>query len=227
MKHRNRLILEFTEFNLQRMNPDAGQLSISVDNPQLSINAFDKHQDAIRAASSKINSILHSLSNTPQFSILKSKLSLERQNITTMKVLRVSKSNDVNYDVFISFIIDDQEYWGVIENILDKDPIFKSEVFKDTDLVLSKEWIIKTRGLIIKIVRKWLTPDNGSYKLLNDEIHCYNVNSSKPLKISKDTVIDVIRSYDNKTVIKHNNDYYNISGDAYIYFNYWFSKVRR
>lgn len=219
-------INEITEFNLQRMNPDSfGLGQPNVPDNSLSINAFDKHQDAIRVATSRINGILHSLSNTPQFAILKSKLSLEQQDITAMKVLRISKSNGVNYDVFISFIIGEQEYWGVIEGILDEDPVFKSEVFKDTDLVLSKEWIIKTKGLIIKIVKKWLTPDNDMYRLINNEVFCYNVNSGKLLRIIKDTVVNVVRSYDNKIVIKHDNDYYNLIGDSYIYFNYWFSKI--
>ena len=137
-----------------------GQMAVHVDNPQLSINAFDKHQDAIRAATSKINGLLHSLSNTPQFNILKSKLSLEKQNITSMKVLRISKSNDVNYDVYISFVIDEIEYFGLIEDILTEDPVFKSEVFKNSDLVQTKEWVIKIKGLVIKIVKKGLIMAN-------------------------------------------------------------------
>ena len=59
MKNRNRLILEFTEFNIQRMNPDSARASIHVDDPQLSIDAFDKHQDGIRQALSRINDILY------------------------------------------------------------------------------------------------------------------------------------------------------------------------
>lgn len=225
MKNKNRLILEFTEFNAQRLNPDMGQMAVHVDNPQLSINAFDKHQDAIRAATSKINGLLQSLSNTPQFNMLKSKLSLEEQNITSMKVLRISKSNDVNYDVYISFVIDEVEYFGVIEDILTDDPVFKSEVFKDNTLIQTKEWIIKIKGLVIKIIKKWLTPDNGKYKLINNEAYCFNVDNGRLLKINKDTEIEVIRSHDNKVVIKHENEYYNLIGDSYIYFNYWFIKV--
>jgi len=225
MKSKNNLILEFTEFNAQRLNPDMGQMAVHVDNPQLSINAFDKHQDAIRAATSKINGLLHSLSNTPQFNILKSKLSLEKQNITSMKILRISKSNDVNYDVYISFVIDEIEYFGLIEDILTEDPVFKSEVFKNTDLVQTKEWVIKIKGLVIKIVKKWLTPDNGKYKLVNSEAYCLNVDNGKLLRINKDTEIEVIRSYDNKIVMKHENEYYSLIGDSYVYFNYWFIKI--
>jgi hypothetical protein len=57
MKRRNKLILEFTEFNLQRLNPDSAQASIHVDDPQLSTNAFDKHEDKLRAAMSRIDDI--------------------------------------------------------------------------------------------------------------------------------------------------------------------------
>jgi len=219
------LVREMTEFNAQRLNPDMGQMAVHVDNPQLSINAFDKHQDAIRAATSKINGLLHSLSNTPQFNILKSKLSLEKQNITSMKVLRISKSNDVNYDVYISFIIDEIEYFGVVEDILTEDPVFKSEVFKNSDLIQTKEWIIKIKGLVVKIIKKWLTPDNGKYKLINNEAYCFNVDNGKLLKINKDAEIEVIRSYDNKIVMKHESEYYNLIGDSYVYFNYWFTKI--
>ncbi len=219
-------INELTEFNLQRLNPDNFSLGQpNVTDNSLSINAFDKHQDAIRAATSKINGLLHSLSNTPQFNILKSKLSLEKQNITSMKVLRISKSNDVNYDVYISFVIDEIEYFGLIEDILTEDPVFKSEVFKNSDLVQTKEWVIKIKGLVIKIVKKWLTPDNGKYKLVNSEAYCLNVDNGKLLRINKDAEIEVIRSYDNKIVMKHENEYYNLIGDSYVYFNYWFIKI--
>jgi hypothetical protein len=217
-------VFETSEFNLQRFNQDAGQMAVHVDNPQLSINAYDKHQDAIRSATSKINSLLISLSNTPQFNVLKSRLSLEDQNITSMKVLRIFKSNGVNYNVYISFVIKDLEYWGLIENVLSSDPVFKSEVFKEADLIQSKEWVVKIKGLVIKIIKRWLTPENGKYKLINDEAYCINQENGKMLKIEKDSEVEVIRSFDNKIIIKHDSQYYSLTGDSYIYFNYWFLK---
>ena len=165
---RNKLILEFTEFNANRMNPDSAQMAVNVDNPQLSINAFDKHEDGIRAGISRINNILHSLSNTASFRALKSKFSLEQQQIQKLKVLRIVSADNVNYDVYLSFVIDEQEYFGLIENILSSNSTFKSEVFKDFDLVQSKEWVIRTKGLIIKTVKKWLQPEEGKYKLINN-----------------------------------------------------------
>jgi len=222
---RNKLILEFTEFNAQRMNPDSAQMSIQVDNPQLSINAFDKHEDAIRAGVSRINNILHSLSNSASFRTLKSKFALEEQQIKSLKVLRIVNADNVNYDVYVSFFIDDIEYFGLIENILSHDSNFKSEVFKDFDLVQSKEWVIRTKGLIIKTLKKWLQPEKGQYKLINDQVICYSVDTGRMVRLEKGTEVELVRAYDNKIVIKYNNDYYNLVNNNFIYFNYWFEGV--
>lgn len=225
MKRRNKLILEFTEFNLQRFNADSARASVHVDDPQLSINAFDKFQDAIRQAMSRINGILFNLKGTSAYSNLRSKLALEHQDIQSLKIQRITKVNSISYDVYLTFIINDEEYWGVIENIMGLNPKFTSEVFKDFDLLQPKEWIIKIRGLIIKTVKMWLKPEPGVYKLLNDEVICYSVDTGKQLKMSQGIEIELVRSHDDKLVVKNENDYYNLTGDNYIYFNWWFQKV--
>jgi len=222
MSGRNRLILEFTEFNAQRLNPDSAQMGVHVDNPQLSQNAFDKHEDAIRSGVSKINGILHSLANTSSYRALKSKLGLESQTIESLKIQRIVKTDEVNYTIYVSFVIDEEQYFGFIENILSKDPLFKSEVFKDSDLIQTKEWVIRTKGLIIKTLKKWLMPEQGLYELLKDQIICYSVDTGKMVKLEKGSEVEVIRSYDNKILIKFENDFFNLINDNYIYFNWWF-----
>lgn len=212
---------ETSEFNLQRLNADSAQPSMSVDDPSLSLNAFDKNQDMIRQAMSRINDILFNLTGTNAYKNLRSKLGLETQDIKGMKILRITKSNNINYDVYVSFIIDEKEYWGVIKNIL-VSPDVQSEVFKDQDLYQAKEWIIKTKGLITKVVKTWLKPAPGKYKLINDEIICYSVDTGKMLKMEKGTEIELTRSFDNKIVIRHESDCYNLLGDNFIYFNWWF-----
>ena len=142
MKHKNKLILEFTEFNNMRLNPDSAQAATAVQDPSLSTNAFDRFQDGIRQAMSRINDILYNLSGTNAYKNLRSRLALEDQDIKSMKILRINKVDNINYDVFITFVIGENEYWGVIKNIMNN-PEFTSEVFKDFDLYQSKEWIIK------------------------------------------------------------------------------------
>jgi hypothetical protein len=225
MNKNNRLILEFSEFNAMRLNPDSAQMSVHVDNPQLSINAFDKHEDAIRTGISRINNILHSLSNTSSFRALKSKLALEDQAITSLKILRIVNSDRVNWDFYISFVIGDEEYFGVIKNLTSKNPEVTSEVFKDFDLIQTKEWVIRLKGLIIKTIKTWLRPEEGNYELLNDEIICYSIDLVKMVTLKRGIKVEVLKTFDNKIVIKHNGDLFNLINDNFIYFNYWFKKI--
>lgn len=222
---KNKLILEFTEFNAQRLNPDSAQMGVHVDNPQLSINAFDKHEDAIRTGISRINNILHSLSNTSSFRALKSKLALEDQQITSLKILRILNTDRVNWDFYVSFMIGEDEYFGVIKNMTSKNPEFHSEVFKDFDLIQTKEWIIRLKGLIIKTIKKWLRPQEGTYKFLNEDLVCYSIDLGKMVTLKRGIVVEVVKTFDNKIVIKHNNDLFNLINDNFVYFNYWFIKV--
>ncbi len=225
MKRRNKhLILEFTEFNLQRFNPDSARASIHVDDPKLSIDAFDKHQDAIRAAMSRITDILMNVKGTTAYSQLRSKLALENQDIQNLKIQKIIK-NGINYDCYIVVTIDEQEYWGVIEDILGQNTDFTSELFKDVDLYQPIEWTIKIKGLVIKTVKEWLKPEQGTYRLLNDEVICYSQETGKLLKMEQGIEIELVRAYDEKLVIRYESNVYNLVGDNYIYFNWWFEKI--
>ena len=225
MKKTNKLILEFSEFNLQRMNSDSVQASTHVDDPSLSTNAFDKAQDAIRQAMSRITDIMHNLKGTNTYKSLRSKLSLENQDVKDIKILRIIKSQTLGYDIYLTFVIDEETYWGKIEDIMSLNSKLSSEVFKDADLYQPKEWIIKITGLITKTIKTWLKPEPGMYRLLNDEITCYSVETGKQLKMLSGIVIEVVRSHNDKIIIRYDNDTYNLVGDNYIYFNWWFEKL--
>lgn len=225
MKRKNKLILEFTEFNLQRFNDTSVQASTHVDDPQLSINAFDKHQDALRTAMSRINDIMNRMADTGAYSNLRSKLAMEHQQIENLKILRITKSNNINYDVYINFTIKDTDYWGVVENLLDTEPKLKSEVFSDQNLHQAKEWIIKINGLIIKTLKEWLKPEPGKYKLLGEEVICNSTETGRQLVMSKGIVIDLVRAHSDRMLVRHENEDYILRGDNYVFFNWWFEKV--
>ena len=225
MKRKNKLILEFTEFNLQRFNDTSVQASTHVDDPQLSINAFDKHQDALRSAMSRINDIMNRIADTGAYSNLRSKLAMEHQQIENLKILRITKSNNINYDVYITFTIKDTDYWGVVENLLGTEPKLKSEVFSDQNLHQAKEWIIKINGLIIKTLKEWLKPEPGKYKLLGEEVICNSTETGRQLVMSKGIVIDLVRAHSDRMLVRHENEDYILRGDNYVFFNWWFEKV--
>ena len=222
---RTKLILEFSEFNTQRLNTDSTQMAVHVDNPQLSVNAFDKHEDSIRAGMSKISNIINALSNTSSYRALKSKFALEQQNLTSLKVLRIFNRDNTRYDAFISFVIEEEEYYGKILDLLSDNPTFKSEVFNDFDLVQTKEWVIRTGGMVVKLVKLWLYPEKGKWMVVKDSIICYSTETGKEVILRKGVEVDVVRGFDNKIVILYGNQYYNLINDNFVYFNYWFEKI--
>jgi hypothetical protein len=227
MKRSKHLILEFTEFNLQRLNPDSAQASIHVDDPQLSINAFDKHEDIVRNAISKLGVLSKSLQNSGTYQSIKSKLGLEEQELSSLKIIKIVKSTSLKYDVYISFKLkadDEEEYWGVIKDILNS-PEVKSEVFKDQTLLQTKEWTIKTKGLIIKQILNWLKPQFGKFKLLKDEVNCYSNKTGKLVILPKNSSIEVLKSYNDKIIFEYDSDQYTLTGDNFIYFNWWFESI--
>ncbi len=219
------LIKEFSEFNYQRLNSDNAIPGVQADNPQLSINAFDKHQDMIRQAVSRIGDISNSMYGSNSYRLLKSKLSLEDQEVKKLKIIRILKSEGFNYDAYITFIVGEDEYWGVIKNIL-TNPELKSEIFKDFDLIQTQEWIIKLKGTIIKVVKNWMKPQFGKFKLIGDEINCYSSETGKLLKLPSESEIEVLKSYDNQIIFKYGNDQYSLKGDNFVYFNWRFEEIK-
>jgi hypothetical protein len=218
-------INELTEFNLQRFNNSPIASAVHVDNPQLSVNAFDKHEDNIRVAMSRITDIMYNLKGTSSFSSLKGSLLLEEQDIEKIKIQRILKEDSIKYDVFLTLTIKENEYWGIIKDILNVEPKLKSEVFRDNNLIQNKEWVIKTKGLIIKTIKEWLKPLPGKYKLLNEEVICYSSELGKQYKFKKGTIIDLIRSYEDRIVVNFDGSNYNLKNDNYVYFNWWFEKL--
>lgn len=221
MNRKNRIILEWTEFSLQRFNAHSPTGYPNVDDPQLSVNAFDKHQDSIRQALSRINDILLTLKSSSDYTALRSKLGLEDQDIQGLKILRIVKNNEVTYDVYVAFAITDNEYWGKVTNILGYSPKLSSEVFKDYDLFQPKEWVIKIEGLIIKAIKNWLKPPKGKYRVINNQIIARSSITGESIVIEKDSIIELTRSFDDKILITFNNKDYSLHGDNMIYFNWW------
>jgi len=216
---------ESTEFNYLRFNSDSAMPGVpNVDDKSLSLNAFDKQQNMVRVAMTRINDIMFNLTGTNAFKSLRSKLALEEQDIQSLVIQKIIK-NGIDYNVYVKFVIDDYEYWGVIINLFDPEADLKSEVFKDYDLYQSKEWIIKIKGLVIRTVKEWLNPEPGLYKVLKNDIICYSNETGKQLEIPVNSTVEVLRAYENKIIIINNDIRYTLKNDNYVYFNWWFEKV--
>src|ERR1035437_2635760 len=193
------LILEVSEFSTPGLNGGAIAPSTTND-PSLSFDAFDKNQDLIRQANAKLNSIMGGVMNTATWGSLRKAMMADRQELTALKILRILPNNASDWDVYIEFIIDEKEYWGVIRSISTRDPQLTSEVFKDNQaLNITKEWIIRTKGVILKTIKKFLTPNSGEWRSLK-EINVTDVNTGESKTLDSGTTIKVERTFDNKVI---------------------------
>jgi hypothetical protein len=219
------LILEFTEFNSLRLNSDGAIPGIAADDKPLSQNAFDKHEDILRQGIAKLSGLNQTLMGSTSFRSLKSKMALDDQDVKQLKVLKITKNN-FNYDVYLSFVISDVEYWGVIRDILNN-PTFSSEVFKDSELLQTQEWVIRLKGFMIKSVLNFLKPQFGKFKLINNEVICYSLETGKLLKMEAGQEIEVLKSYNNQIIFEYRGDKYLLTNDNFIYFNWWFEPIEK
>ena len=102
-----------------------------------------------------------------------------------------------------------------------------SDVFDDNDLIQSKEWVIRLKGLFVETIKKWLLIEPGEYKFINDKMNCFNLKTGVLLTLNKNNIITVIKTIpkENKIVFKYKNDEYFMNKNNFIYFNYWFEKI--
>jgi hypothetical protein len=221
------LILEYSEFDTQRFGFETNKtLGVLPDDRQLSFDSFDKHLDNLRQANLRLNGILNGIFNT----YVNNKMSIrsdyvEGQNVSDLKILRIVKNELFFLDFYITFVINEKEYYGVIKNF-DKNPMFFSEAFKvgTPDLYVTKEWIIRTKGAIIRSIKNWLIAQRGTYLALKD-VDCFSDVSGKIITIKKGDKIEVLGVSDKQIIITYNKNRYNIRGLNYYYFNYWFKLI--
>lgn len=152
-------------------------------------------------------------------------------NYSDLKILRLHKNNNLYLDVFISFMFNDEEFFGVYKNFngLQK-PTLKSHLFSEQKYsYIDNEYILKFDNYIFKLLTNWFKPNKGFYVCLKDIVPCRNemgetVNIKKGQNVR---VLGVNTSKEHKPyiLIDHNGDQLHISNNDYYYFHYWFDKL--
>ena len=195
------------------------------DNKNLSHGAFDKHIDDIMMSNVRLNDILNTIRSTNNIYDLKGDKSMDGLDITNLKVLRMFPLNEIDIDIYLSFDLGETNYYGVIKSFV-INPDIQSEVFKDTNLFVNKEWGIKMRGLLLKTIKRWLNiPPNTKWKTLKP-IQCINIITGELSIIDEDIEVKVVQTLSNNTIIVNVNDINcEIKGMNFYYFNYWFEQI--
>lgn len=224
MKHLRKFNEDLTEFNVRRFNPDTSGVSPNVRDPELGMDSYDQHASSLLSATRRLNSILSTLNNSGFiYSVSHDKL-VNGQEITDIKIQRMYPNGANNLDVYLTFSILDKEYFGVIKNFDTINPEVRSEVFRENTLILSKEWIIRTKGLLLKCVKMWMDIEKGEYVAQKDILVTGTITGSLHT-LKKGSKVKVLKCYDNKIIVNFNNIECLLDGVNYYYFNWWFEKI--
>lgn len=149
---------------------------------------------------------------------------------TNLKILRIVENANLSLDVYISFIFNKEEFFGVFKkyNWIQKEEL-KSDLFTDSRFTyIDKEYRLKLNNYLRKILDKWFKPTKTKYTALKD-FSCQN-NMGNKIMISKKSIIDVKntnKDKDNNSYIQflYKGESYILNKNNYYYFNYWFEKI--
>lgn len=219
-----KLIKEFTEFNHMRIGSDSAPQSTHVDNPSLSMGAYNRFQMNLHSSLSRLNSIYQNINSTKTGFNLSTGDKIDASDIKNIKIMRIYPKDDIYLNVYFSFKLDEEEYWGVINKINHPNPTVNSEVFKDQKIYSTKEWEIRIKGNIVKAIKKWLNVEPGEYISLKD-IDATNENTGELTLIPMDEKVNVVRTMDENILINFNDIDYVLSGRNFFYFNYYFQSL--
>ena len=215
-----KLILEFSEFNFMRLNGDTIPQAMHVDNPQLSLDGYDRFDQHIKNAFNRLNSIYRDIEKTKSAFNLRKQTLTDIYDIKNIKVLRIFPKEDIHYNIYITFEIQGKEYHGVIKRFKSKQQEFSSEAFSDPFLNMSYEWVIRAKGNIINAIESWLIVPQGKYKAL-DEQYFICKETGKMFYLEKGDIFNVIRSNSTSHTIEYKNAVGELKNRFYMYFNYY------
>ena len=152
----------------------------------------------------------------------------EYQNL---KILRIFVNTNLNLDVFISFDFMEDEFFGVFRNFNGiNEPKLDTDLMSDPRFgYINKEYYIKLKNYIYKILFNWFIPTPGDYKVLADELKMRN-SMGQTVLVKKNLTI-YVKGYntdaDNNpfVIVKYKNDIYDITKNDYFYFKYRTEKL--
>lgn len=208
------LILEYNEFTGKI------QQNLPATDRGLSLNTFDVFKNDVTQAMIRLNLLMsNALAGSKETNGY-----VTEQVPTDLKVLRIFKNDSFGLNLYFSFVINNIEYFGMIENINRPNTVFKTEAFRSPNLEQTREWQIRIKGIILKTIKEWFSPERGKYIALKD-ITCLSTTTGKELIIEKNRKVEVIGSSENTIYVLFNNIKAAITDEDYYYFNYYFNKI--
>lgn len=234
----SKIIYKFEEFSLLENGspgfatsggyPQSSNFNSQVNDYSLSSNPSDTYAAGMKSSIFKLTSIISDLISNGGLQIGHQSDFSDIEKIEEFKILRMYKNVKMLLDIYVTFVVDDVEYWGVFRDYGGfSKSIFKSEAHMCGEY--TRNFLMKLEGILLKALDRFYTPKKGMYKLYTNTVvqDKYGVKHTilkdKSVKV-EDVINDKQDSYiqiDVKTGRNDNETFY-LKGIDYYYFNYWF-----
>lgn len=189
-------ILKFSEYKLNENTelqwnmvggnpgiPGANPIMQHVDDHNLSVDGYDRFVLNQKSMVDRLNHMMGYLFGKNNVSLEFGAEDLE--GIKSLKILRMHRNESGTLDIFISFVIEEEEYYGVFWGYGGQmKPEFVSEIQRLPALQFAKDKYARLQGWILKTIEKWFEDLDGSYRLLADQLSAYD-NMGKEYVLKK------------------------------------------
>lgn len=145
-----------------------------------------------------------------------------------LKILRIYRNANNNLNIYISFDLRNEEFFGVFKdyNYSHNKPKLYSDLFTDMRFrYINQDYILKLQNYFYHILKKWFIPNPGFYTVLKDNLIVKDeMGKEIPIKIGS---ILKIKRYDENNngepyvILFFNDKKYFINGNDYYFIKYW------
>jgi hypothetical protein len=224
-KKSKHIILEFNEYSdVPGLGIQQSAINPAQD-PSISMGAYTTYRNNVNGAIARIDAVMRQIRSQSAFANVLSHISVQDIDIKDLRIVRILKSQDFDYIAHITFMLNDEEFWGTVSNLNTATPVVKSECTVRFDNPYKPEWGIRFRGIILESILNWLSPNRGEYVCLAEKIKCYDKIEGREFYIRKKQRINVLRVDGCVIEIQYKDKSYKLIDDEYIYFNYRFEMI--
>lgn len=150
-----------------------------------------------------------------------------------IKILKIFANENLKLNVYISFDFMDQEFFGVFRNFNSSHmkPTFDTELLGNPSFnYIDKEYYLKLNQYLYKLVYNFFIPEAGMYKNLKENCVVKDYNMGQLRYLEEGKIVEVLgynidENTDPYIVLKIEDKKFNITGNNYFYFKYWFEPI--
>lgn len=216
-------------------NINGGHLSNNpnptVDDHNMSVDGYDRFALSQQGMVKRLNDMMGKMFGQ-SFPVMELEVE-ELDKLEHLKILRTVRNDSGNLDIFISFVLDGTEYYGVFWNYGGTmHPEFISEIQKLHGYI-AKDKFARLQGILLRTIEKWFEDLSDSYILNNDQQLAYDYMGHNYI-IKKGTKVLYLDSNLDpnhrhikirvKVDRKNVKDLY-IKGLDVFFFKYWFEPI--